>query len=71
MFLYHYALNANKSVSSNNEEHNIHDIKRCLPSVSLAHATSILQICPDVVGKSYLQKLLNPAIFVFKKNGIL
>ena len=31
-----------KNILSNNEEHNIRDIKRLLPSLSLAHATSIL-----------------------------
>jgi hypothetical protein len=50
-----YVLIAMKSVWSNIEEHNIHNIERLLPSLSLAHAISILQIHLDV-GKSCLQR---------------
>ena len=56
-----------KGVWSNNEEHCIHDITRLLPLLSLAHATSILQIHPNVVGKVASIDQFKLAFLVFEK----
>lgn len=65
-----YVLIAIHSVWSNNEEHSIHDIRTFLPSLSLAHATNILSIHQDVVGKSNLQRPIQVGLTWIQKNGM-
>ena len=61
---------ATKSVWSSNEEHDIHNIKWLLFSLLLAHATSILQIDLDGVGKGDLQRSIQVGLSCIQENVI-